>query len=136
MSLVIWILAGALLGVAASAHFGLREWKEYALNAVIGVAGVICSGWVLGLLIGASAFASGDLNFASLLVSLLAASVLLAALRLSRRVVSRKPQTRPDEPSITLELARTKKRDEITARRSKAPDRGDSRLPAGASASR
>lgn len=102
MILVSWILAGAFLGSAASAIFGIRDRQGFLLNIVIGVAGVMGSRWLLAMLIGTSAFESGDYDLASLLVSLLGASVPLAALRLYRGVVESKPRALPDEASVAF----------------------------------
>lgn len=78
MGFVIWIVAGALLGGAAGALVGGRG--RFALNVATGVTGVLFGGWLLGMLIGASAFGADGFGIGSLLVSLLGASILLAGL--------------------------------------------------------
>jgi uncharacterized membrane protein YeaQ/YmgE (transglycosylase-associated protein family) len=72
-----WIVAGALLGAAASALNGTAGRADFALNVAAGIAGVLLGGWLLGVLTGASAFDWGVLGMGSLLVSLLGASILL-----------------------------------------------------------
>jgi uncharacterized membrane protein YeaQ/YmgE (transglycosylase-associated protein family) len=80
MGFVTWIVAGALLGGAASALAGIGDRRGFSLNVAVGIAGVMFGGWLLGLLIGASAFEPGEFGLGSFLVSLLGAAVLLAVL--------------------------------------------------------
>lgn len=80
MGFVSWIVAGALLGGAASALAGTGDRTGFTLNVAVGIGGVMFGGWLLGLLIGASAFEPGEFGLGSLLVSLLGAAVLLAVL--------------------------------------------------------
>lgn len=72
-----WIVAGALLGGAASALNGSTGRAAFALNVAVGIAGVMLGGWLLGVLIGAAAFGPGVFGLGSLLISLMAASVML-----------------------------------------------------------
>ena len=72
-----WIVAGALVGGAASALGGTTSRAAFTLNVAAGIAGVLLGGWLLGVLTGASAFDWGVLGIGSLLVSLLGASILL-----------------------------------------------------------
>jgi uncharacterized membrane protein YeaQ/YmgE (transglycosylase-associated protein family) len=88
MSFVTWIVAGALLGWAASALAGSGDRRRYALSIAVGIAGVLFGGWLLGLLIGASAFEPGEFGLGSFLVSLLGAAVLLAVLHEFRGIVA------------------------------------------------
>jgi len=80
----IWILAGALLGSAASLALETRNRAGIALNVVTGIAGVLSGGWLLGALTGMAAFNPDAFFVASLLVSLLGATVLLTALQMFR----------------------------------------------------
>jgi uncharacterized membrane protein YeaQ/YmgE (transglycosylase-associated protein family) len=77
MVVVTWIFAGALPGGAASALDGSAGRAAFARNVAVGIAGVMLGGWLLGVLIGAAAFDPGVFGLGSLLVSLMAASVLL-----------------------------------------------------------
>jgi uncharacterized membrane protein YeaQ/YmgE (transglycosylase-associated protein family) len=88
MSFVTWIVAGALLGWAASALAGSGDRRGYALSIAVGIAGVLFGGWLLGLLIGASAFEPGEFSLGSFLVSVLGAAVLLAVLHEFRGIVA------------------------------------------------
>ena len=85
MVIVAWIVAGALLGGAASALNGSNGRAAFALNVAVGIAGVMLGGWLLGVLIGAAAFGPGVFGLGSLLVSLMGASVLLTVPHVFRR---------------------------------------------------
>lgn len=105
MSLVIWILAGAILGSAANLVLGTRNRAEIALDVFNGIAGVMAGGWLLGLLTRTSPFAPGELGPASLLISLMGATALLAALQVFRGRRSGVTATRPDNASAALAIA-------------------------------
>lgn len=81
MNVVIWILAGALLGAASHALSRNRNRAGIALNMVTGIASVLFGGWLLGVLTGTAAFNPEYFFLASLLVSLLGATVLLMVLQ-------------------------------------------------------
>jgi uncharacterized membrane protein YeaQ/YmgE (transglycosylase-associated protein family) len=84
MSFVIWILLGGLLGRGASSLMGIRERQAIIRNVVIGIAGVMLAGWLLGRLVGTSVFVEGEFSLSSLLVALLGATIPLAAMQLLR----------------------------------------------------
>lgn len=105
LNVVIWILAGALLGSAASLVLGTRNRAGIALNAVTGIAGVMSGGWLLGALTGMSAFDPEAFFIASLLVSLLGATVLLTALQLFRGRRSGETATHRDTASAIFAVA-------------------------------
>ncbi len=88
MGLVTWIVAGALLGGAASALAGFRRPGDFAVSVATGVAGILAGGSLLGMLIGASAFDPSPFKIACLLVSLMAAAVPLTVLHQFRTEVS------------------------------------------------
>jgi len=88
MGIVTWIVCGALLGGAAGALMGIGDRRGFALSVATGIAGVMFGGWLLGLLIGTSAFESGQFGLGSLLVSLLGGAVLLAVLHEFRRFLA------------------------------------------------
>lgn len=90
MHFVIWILAGALLGWSITALVGIRDRRGMTLNVVVGMAGVMLGGWLLGGLMGTSAFRSDDWGLAAMLVSLMGATVFLALANLLRDIAGRK----------------------------------------------
>lgn len=82
VNVVTWILVGALLGWAASALMGIRDWQRFTLNVVVGIAAIMLGGSLFSGLIGSSAFSPGEFSLASLLVSVLGATVVLAGVQL------------------------------------------------------
>jgi|SRR5688500_7600054 len=88
MGFVTWIVAGALLGGAATALTGIGNRGRFTLNVAVGIGGILLGGWLLGLLIGASAFEPGEFSLGSFLVSVLGAAVLLAVLHEFRGIVA------------------------------------------------
>jgi uncharacterized membrane protein YeaQ/YmgE (transglycosylase-associated protein family) len=88
MGFIVWIVAGALAGWAASALFGTRGRAARILNVAIGITGVLASGWLMGRVIGASAFHPGVFSVVSLLVSLLGVAVLLAVVQECRAIAT------------------------------------------------
>lgn len=94
MQFIAWMITGALTGCAASALLGTRNRGDLLLNVVIGIVGILSGGWLLGMVIGTSAFGRGDFALQSLLVSLLGAAVLLAGLQELRTVVAHRAAKR------------------------------------------
>jgi uncharacterized membrane protein YeaQ/YmgE (transglycosylase-associated protein family) len=86
MGFITWIVAGALLGGAASALARTGGRRGFAVNVATGIAGVMTGGWLLGMLIGASAFEPGAFSLGCLLVSLLGAAVLVGVLHEGRGI--------------------------------------------------
>lgn len=105
MSVVIWILAGALLGGAANLILGTRGRTAIALNVATGVAGVVSGGWLLGVLTGTPAFNPEYFFLTSLLVSLMGATVLLTVLQLFSNRRTGEMAARPDTASPLLGTA-------------------------------
>jgi len=105
LNVVIWILAGAILGSAANLVLGTRNRAGIALDVFIGIAGVMSGGWLLGVLTRTSAFSAGEFSPASLLISLMGATALLAALQVFRGRRSGNTTTRPDNASAALAIA-------------------------------
>ncbi len=89
MGFVTWIVAGVLMGGAASALAGSGDYKPFALNVAVGSGSMLFGGWLLGVVIGASAYEPGVYGLSSFLVSLLGAAALLAGLHEFRRIAAR-----------------------------------------------
>jgi len=106
MGFVTWIVAGALLGWAASTLAGVGDRRGFTLSVAVGIGGVMFGGWLLGLLIGASAFEPGEFGLGSFLVSLLGAAVLLAVLHEFRGVVADLTPTLRDGTSAASRFAK------------------------------
>jgi len=87
MNIIIWLVAGGLIGWAASAVMRTRE--GLFLNVVIGIAGAVLGGWLLSPLVGVSTINQSNFSPAGLIVSFLGALILLAIVHFVRRPVPR-----------------------------------------------
>jgi len=76
MNTIIWLVAGGLIGWAASAL--LRTQEGVLLNVIVGVLGAALGGWLLSPIFGVSTLNQSNFSAASLLVSLVGAVMLLA----------------------------------------------------------
>jgi len=74
MNIILWLVAGGLIGWAASAIMRTRE--SIALNVVVGIVGAALTGWAFSPLVGVSTITQSNFS-ASLLTSLLGAVLLL-----------------------------------------------------------
>jgi len=86
MSIILWLVAGGLIGWAASAIMRTRE--GIAVNFVVGIVGAVIAGWVFSPRVGASTISQSNFqsNFStSLLTSLLGAALLLLIVNWVRR---------------------------------------------------
>ena len=83
MSIVIWIIVGALAGWIASMIMKTDAQMGALANIVVGIIGAFLGGWVVSLFGGE--VAAGQLNIPSILTAILGAVVLLAILKMFRR---------------------------------------------------
>ena len=83
MNLILWLVFGALVGWLAGLVMNDREGTP--LNIVIGIIGALIG----GLLTGYSTITQNVFNLTSLLVSFIGAVILLAIVKLVRRVTAR-----------------------------------------------
>jgi uncharacterized membrane protein YeaQ/YmgE (transglycosylase-associated protein family) len=83
MYLIIWLVAGGLVGWAASAV--TRTQEGMLLNIVAGIVGAALGGWFLSPLAGVSTINQNNFSISSLVISLLGAVVLLAIVNFVRR---------------------------------------------------
>jgi len=90
MNLIIWLIAGALIGWLASRIMGTSSQQGLLLDIVVGVVGAVLAGWFLTPLLGVGTINQNDFSIPALLVSLLGAIILLAIVRLFRRGRSRR----------------------------------------------
>lgn len=89
MNFIIWIVVGGLIGWIASIIMKTDGQQGLFLNIVVGLIGALIGGWLISPLVGAGTINDGAFNFASLLVSLVGAVLLLAAVNLLRRGTAR-----------------------------------------------
>jgi len=85
MNLILWLIAGAVIGWLASKIMGTNSQQGLLLDIVVGVVGAFLAGWFLTPLFGIGTINQNDFSLPALLVSLLGAVILLAIVRLFRR---------------------------------------------------
>jgi uncharacterized membrane protein YeaQ/YmgE (transglycosylase-associated protein family) len=85
MNIIIWLIAGALIGWVASRIMGTSGQQGLLLDIVVGVVGAVLAGWFLTPLFGVGTINQNNFSLPALLVSLLGAIILLAIVRLVRR---------------------------------------------------
>ena len=85
MSIVTWLLAGALAGWAASQYMTHLNREALAFNVVIGVLGAVFVGWLVAPLLGVTP----GFGVASFFVAAFGATALLFCVHLVQQTVSR-----------------------------------------------
>ena len=85
---ILWLLAGALIGVATSFLMRPDASRDIVFNMWVAIVGAALGGWLLGPLIDAPGRSRG-FDIAGLLMSLLGAMIMLASMSLVRRGLSR-----------------------------------------------
>lgn len=83
MSIIIWIIVGALAGWIASMIMKTDAQMGALANIVVGIIGAFIGGWVVGLF--GTPPAAGQLQISSILTAILGAVILLFLIRLVRR---------------------------------------------------
>ena len=87
MNIILWLVAGGLIGWTASAT--MRPRDVLAFNVVVGIVGAALAGWLVSPLLGISTINQGNFSVASLLVSLCGAVLLLVIVNWVRRAAQR-----------------------------------------------
>lgn len=89
MNLIIWLVAGGLVGWVASLLMHTDGEQGVILNVLVGVVGAAIGGWLISPMVGVATINDGMLSIGSLAVSLLGAIVLLAIVNLIQRGTTR-----------------------------------------------
>jgi uncharacterized membrane protein YeaQ/YmgE (transglycosylase-associated protein family) len=84
MNLILWLIAGAVIGYLASRIMGTNSQQGLLLDIVVGVVGAFLAGWFLTPIFGIGTINQNDFSLPALLVSLLGAVLLLALVKLLR----------------------------------------------------
>jgi uncharacterized membrane protein YeaQ/YmgE (transglycosylase-associated protein family) len=84
MNLILWLIAGAVIGYIASRIMGTNSQQGLLLDIVVGVVGALLAGWFLTPYFGIATINQNDFSLPALLVSLLGAIILLAIVKLLR----------------------------------------------------
>jgi len=85
MNIIIWLIAGALVGWVASRIMGTSGQQGLLLDIVVGIVGAVLAGWFLTPLFGVETINQSNFSLPALLISLLGAIILLAIVKLIRR---------------------------------------------------
>jgi uncharacterized membrane protein YeaQ/YmgE (transglycosylase-associated protein family) len=86
MNILVWLLIGGLIGWVASIFMGTDGRQGILLNVVVGILGAAVGGWLFGGAFGTSTINQGNLSLSGIMVSLAGAVILIAAMKLLRRV--------------------------------------------------
>jgi uncharacterized membrane protein YeaQ/YmgE (transglycosylase-associated protein family) len=86
MNFIGWIVIGGVIGWVASLIMRTNAEQGVFLNIVVGIIGALLAGWLISPLVGSSTINQGNFSVAGLGVSLLGAIVLLALVRMFRRI--------------------------------------------------
>ncbi len=86
MTILVWLVVGGLIGWVASVLMGTDGRQGIILNVVVGIVGAALGGWLFGGAFGASTINQGNLSLSGIMVSLVGAVILIAGLKLIRRV--------------------------------------------------
>ena len=85
MNLIIWLVAGGVLGWLASLIMKTDGQQGIILNVVVGIIGALIAGFVIAPMFGTGTINSSDFSISGLLVSLVGAVVLLAIVNMFRQ---------------------------------------------------
>ena len=84
MNILIWLVAGGLIGWVASKVMNTDSQQGIVLNVVVGIVGSVLGGWLLSPMLGISTINQNNFSIPSLLISLVGAMALLAIVNLLR----------------------------------------------------
>jgi uncharacterized membrane protein YeaQ/YmgE (transglycosylase-associated protein family) len=84
INLIIWLVAGVLVGLVASRRARTEAEQSVFLNAGVGAAGAALAGLFIAPLVGAGTLDQGSFSFGALVVALLGAILMLAIASLLR----------------------------------------------------
>ena len=82
MNIVMWMLAGGVIGWVGFAYLGFNEMRGTVVSTIIGMVGGLLGGQVFAPVFGAAAAVPGDFSMMALLVALASAAACLAAANL------------------------------------------------------
>lgn len=85
MNIIIWLIAGAVVGWLASIIMGTNARQGLFLDIVVGIVGALLAGFLISPLVGVGTINQSDFSLGGLVVSLLGAVILLAIVRAFNR---------------------------------------------------
>jgi len=87
INLIIWIIAGALIGWVASIIMGTNNRQGLIADIIVGIVGAFVGGYFLSPIFKVGTINQGNFSIPALLVSLGGAVILLAISKLFRNIV-------------------------------------------------
>jgi uncharacterized membrane protein YeaQ/YmgE (transglycosylase-associated protein family) len=87
MGFVVWFVVGGLIGWLASITLKMHREADQLLSVIVGIAGALAGGLLIGPALGARQAIGGDYGPGALFASLLGAVVLLGIVLVFRRPV-------------------------------------------------
>jgi len=84
MNIIVWFIAGGLIGWLASVLMHTNAEQGAFLNVVVGICGALLGGWFFSPLLGVATINQRDFSLPSLLVSLLGAILLVGCINVAR----------------------------------------------------
>lgn len=84
MNLIIYLIAGAIVGYLASRIMRTNSQQGFVLDIIVGVVGALIAGYFVSPLVGIGTI-NDAINFSTMAVSLIGAIILLWLVKLVRR---------------------------------------------------
>jgi uncharacterized membrane protein YeaQ/YmgE (transglycosylase-associated protein family) len=85
MNVLVWLVAGGVIGWLASMVMNTDNQQGLLLNVLVGIVGAVIAGWVISPLVGAGTINQGNFSLPALAVSFVGAVILLGVVNLLRR---------------------------------------------------
>jgi uncharacterized membrane protein YeaQ/YmgE (transglycosylase-associated protein family) len=85
MNLVVWLVVGGLLGWTANTVLTTQRHRGLAMSIMVGVAGSVLAGWLVGSLAGGAPSDDAKLSAMGLVASIAGSISLLAIMNLVKR---------------------------------------------------
>ena len=85
MNLVVWLVVGGLLGWVANTVLPIHRHRGLAMSIMVGVAGSVLAGWLVGSLAGGAASDDANLSVMGLVASIGGSIALLSMMNLVKR---------------------------------------------------
>lgn len=83
MSIILWIVFGAIVGWLASIIMKTNRQQNLLLDIVVGIVGAVLGGWIMSML--GQGGVSGPFDLRTFIVALIGAVLLLAIVKMVRR---------------------------------------------------
>ena len=93
INFIVWLIVGGVVGWLASLIMRTDAQQGIFLNIIVGIVGAALGGWLISPLLGVPSINQDAFSFVALVVYLIGAVILLAIVKLFRRVSVREKVT-------------------------------------------